>query len=101
MNNMKRMALFRVRTRTRVAYLGLSMSALARELGLTPACLYVRFHAADLRIGHVEEMARALGVPVEYLTDPDPAAWADLFAPNPSWSRHQPRMVRARRLVAA
>lgn len=101
MSNVARMALFRVRVRTRVAYVGVSTSALARELGLTPACMHVRLHAVDLRVGQIEELARVLGVPVEYLTDSDPSAWAALFAPAPMWSRNRPLTVRTRRLAAA
>jgi acetyl-CoA acetyltransferase len=82
-----RMELLRVRLRTRLAYLGVPRSALAEQMGLTSSGLALRLAARDIKLGHAEDLAVALGVSPAYLLDPAPERWNEQRADPPAWAQ--------------
>ena len=80
-----RMTLFRTRTRTRLAYLGVTFADLARELGISRQSLQGWITGEDIKLGHVERVADALAVPTRFLVDPRADAWPDLTTAPPDW----------------
>ncbi len=80
-----RMELFKQRTRTRLAYLGLTHADLARRLEMSRQQLQGWLTRADIKLGHIERIAEALGVSTAFLIDADAVLWDELLHAAPAW----------------
>ena len=84
MEDGSKMALIRHRLKVRAAYLDITISDMARKLGISDAAIHSRLQRG-VKLTTLEELAALLGVPVDYYIDPDMESWRYLFNVTPAW----------------
>jgi len=79
------MALLRLRSRTRLAYLGTNYAGLSTHLGMSRQAMQGWLTRPSIKLENAQKVASALGVPLSFLVEPGVGFWAHLTSAPPKW----------------